>query len=110
MIYGAYPYDSATAAQMYREIQHKKLFDKEEPFTFNKFTPSKEAYQFLKFTIVVETDQRPDWKAVADYPNIKNVRDEDLSQRFLKKCEVVYDERLDCDLEIKEESNLIKCL
>jgi hypothetical protein len=44
MIYGAYPYDSISAAQIYREIQYKKLFNKEEPLTFNKYTPSKEAY------------------------------------------------------------------
>ena len=39
MIYGQYPYDSTTAAAMYREIQAKKLFDKER-FTYNGFTPT----------------------------------------------------------------------
>lgn len=71
MIYGMYPYDSSTAPQMYREIQAKKLFNKEEPFTYNSYTPSKDAYDFLRFTIVVETSKRPDWKAVSEYKNIK---------------------------------------
>ena len=53
MIYGQYPYDSTSAPQMYREIQVKKLFNKEQPFTFNKYTPSKEAYDFLRTTVVV---------------------------------------------------------
>ena len=89
MIYGQYPYDSTTAPQMYREIQVKKLFNKEQPFTFNGFTPSKEAYEFLRFTIVVETEKRPDWRAVAEYPNIKNI--EEISQRFIAQCDVVVD-------------------
>jgi hypothetical protein len=53
MIYGKYPYDSVTAAQMYRDIQTKKLFVKPEPFTFNGFTPTLDAYKFLQFTVVV---------------------------------------------------------
>jgi serine/threonine protein kinase len=73
MIYGTYPYDSSTAPQMYREIQTKRLFNKNEPFVFNGYTPSQEAYNFLKFTIVVETDRRPDWRAISEYPSIKRI-------------------------------------
>lgn len=65
MIYGSYPYDSVTAPQMYREIQTKRIFNKEEPLSFNGYRASKEAYAFMRFTIVVETENRPDWKAVA---------------------------------------------
>lgn len=88
MIYGTYPYDSVTAAQMYREIQAKKLFNKEEPFNYNGYTPSKDAYNFLRFTIVVDTDGRPDWRGVSEYPNIKSAGHDDLSQRFLKQCSI----------------------
>lgn len=92
MIYGEYPYDSSTAATMYREIQTRRLFNKSDPFTFNDHTPSQEVYNFLKFTIVVETERRPDWRAVAEYPNIKNL--EDLGQRFIKQCDVVVNQEL----------------
>lgn len=95
MIYGVYPYDSITAPQMYRQIQTKKLFNKAEPFSCNGYTPSKDAYNFLKFTVVVETENRPDWKAVAEYPNIKNAGNDDLSQRFLKQCDVELASNLD---------------
>jgi hypothetical protein len=30
--------------------------------TVNKITPSQQAYDFLRFIIVVETKQRPNWK------------------------------------------------
>lgn len=95
MIYGTYPYDSVTAAQMYREIQAKKLFNKEEPFTHNGYTPSKDAYNFLRFTIVVDTASRPDWKAVSEYPNIKNTDNEVLNQRFIKHCDINVQKDLD---------------
>ena len=95
MIYGHYPYDSTTAPQMYRQIQVKKLFNKEKPFSFNGFTPSKEAYEFLRYTIVVETEKRPDWRGVAEYPNIKNI--EEISQRFIAQCDVVVDTQIDLD-------------
>jgi len=89
MIYGQYPYDSSTAAQMYREIIVKKLFHKAKPFTFNGYTPTQDAFNFLKKTVVVETDKRADWREVSEYPDIKN--SDDLSQRFIKQCDVNLD-------------------
>lgn len=84
---------------MYKQIQTKRLFGKEEPLTFNGYTCSLEAYRFLKFILVVDPRKRPDWKAVADYPNILKAADLDLSQRFIKQCDVEVNSRLNCDEE-----------
>ena len=47
---------------------------------------------------MVETENRPNWKTVSEYPNIKNAGGQSmLNQRFIKECEVVYDGQLDCD-------------
>lgn len=71
MIYGIYPYDSVTALDMYRQIRNKKVLVKSTPESYNRITPSQEAYDFLKFLIVFETDKRPNWKEVAEHPFIK---------------------------------------
>jgi len=53
----------------------------------------------------VETDKRPNWKQVSDHPLIKKINDEVLNQRFLTQCEVVIDEKLNCDEVIPEISS-----
>ena len=102
MCYGVYPYDSSNADKMYREVSNNKLFSSDEPFKFNGHTPSKEVHRFLRFAIVVETSKRPDWKEVVEFLKKTQVEDKGLNQRFLKRCEVVYDGGLDCSVEIKD--------
>ena len=63
--------------------------------TYNGYTPSQDAFNFLRFTLKIETEKRPDWRAVAEYPNLKSAKDSDLSQRFLQQCEVVVNHNLD---------------
>ncbi len=59
--------------------------------------------------LVVETDQRPNWQAISQYPYIKNAGSQsNLNQRFIKECDVVYDGKLDCDAIIAERSDFIK--
>jgi len=55
MITGRYPYDSLTANTLYAEIRKKNIFSSLEPQPLFGFTPSKEAYEFMKFLIVVDS-------------------------------------------------------
>jgi hypothetical protein len=95
MIYGAYPYDSTGFIQMYREIQAKQLFNKEEPLSYNGYTPTIDAYNFLRFSLVINTDIRPDWKRISEFPNIKDASRNYTSPKLLKKCSLNLKENFD---------------
>lgn len=84
MLYGVYPYDSLTARALYHEIKTKRLFEDPKPKTINGHTPSVQAYDFIKFLIVFEPNERPNWKEVAEYPLIKN-DSEEVNQRFIQR-------------------------
>lgn len=101
MIYGVYPYDSLTALSLYQQIKTKKLFENPNPPKIGGFTPSKQAYDFIKFIIVFETSERPSWRELVEHPMIKRQNDE-VNQRFIQKVDVVVDPTLDDDFETKQ--------
>lgn len=94
MIYGVYPYDSLTCDELYREIRNDRVFNKPEPLTVNDYKPSQKAFDFIKFLMVFDTKQRPDWKEVANHPLIKE-DNEEVNQRFIKKVDVIVDKSID---------------
>lgn len=93
MIYGIYPYDSITAPTLYQEIRGKKIFDKPNPLTISGFTPSQLAFDFIRFIIVFDTDERPNWKKVSEHPLLKESNDE-VRQTFINQVQVIVDPKL----------------
>lgn len=93
MIYGKVPYTSTSANMMYNEIKAKKnLFS--EKYEYNGYTASKEATNFLKDILVVETSNRLGWKALTSHPIFKS-KGGRIGTEFVINCNLELPENAD---------------
>ena len=106
MIVGRYPYDSLTAQTLYAEIRRKRIFAEPKPTRFFGYTPTQEAYDFMRFLIVVDSEDRPDWRKVREHPFLNN-KSHRVSQRFIRDCDIQMSGSMNCD-EVLNEEDLVK--
>lgn len=87
MVFGVQPYDSINADKFYNEIELR--FKDSEPKTFVGVTLSREAHDFLKKVLKVDSTQRLDWRNMLEHPLIKIKEEEPLPDRFLQRASLI---------------------